>query len=338
MNITPLVAIRCITYNHAPYIEEAMHGFTMQETNFPFVAIIADDASTDGEQDVINNYLNEYFDMTSARQWENDDAYFIEACHQENKNCWFVVVLQKYNFYQIGKSAKFLIAEWLDSAKYIALCEGDDYWIVEDKLQKQVDFLENNDEIGMVYTNAHIFREKDNSFVGVWGKEVVINNLLFEHSPIPTLTVCMRSVIYNNYITISKNEPSWPLGDVPTWIYFIVFSKIHFIPLVSGVYRLLEESASHSVDFYKRTEFISKAFLCRQYYANKYVGKKMAKKVAIVRINNLLYQSFLFDKQLNQPLLKDMVKNRIFNLKLFILVLLSNSAKGRKLVNKHRRS
>lgn len=57
------VRVYCSTFNHSPYIEDAMNGFCMQETNFPFVAIIIDDASTDGEPEVIKQYLQEHFDL-----------------------------------------------------------------------------------------------------------------------------------------------------------------------------------------------------------------------------------------------------------------------------------
>jgi len=136
-----MVSIHCMTYNHAPYIEDAMNGFCVQQTDFPFVAIIVDDASTDGEPEVIRQYLNAHFNMDSARQWETDDAWFIEAKHNTNVNCTFAVVLLKYNFWQAKKDKEPLMKEWMDT-KYIAFCEGDDYWTDAEKLQKQISFLE----------------------------------------------------------------------------------------------------------------------------------------------------------------------------------------------------
>ena len=112
MEQKPLVAIRCMTYNHAPYIEDAMRGFCMQQTSFPFVAIIVDDASTDGEPEVILKYLDAHFDMPNARRWETADALFVEARHKENQNCWFAVVLLKYNFWQAKKNKNPLVDEW----------------------------------------------------------------------------------------------------------------------------------------------------------------------------------------------------------------------------------
>ena len=125
-----------MTYNHAPYITDAMNGFSMQKTNVPFVAVIVDDASTDGEPEVIKSYLNEHFLMREARQWETEDASFIEARNKENENCWFAVVLLKYNFWQKRKDKSPLTSKWYKDAKYIAWCEGDDFWTASDKLQK----------------------------------------------------------------------------------------------------------------------------------------------------------------------------------------------------------
>ena len=336
MNATPLVAIQCMTYNHAPYIEDAMNGFCMQQTDFPFVAIIVDDASTDGEPDVIKRYLDQHFDMLNARQWETDEAHFIEAQHLENKSCWFAVVFLKYNFWQTKKQKDPLFEDWNNPAKYIALCEGDDYWTDSAKLQRQVDFLENNENIGLAYTIAQVYNEKSKTVIGTWGKETNLNCVLFEQSPIPTLSVLMRSGLYHRFRGILRGDPKWPLGDVPLWIHFIVFSKIHFLPITTGVYRLLEESESHSCDFYKRTNFISRAFLCRQYYANKFVNEQTTKKVALIRIQNLLHQSFLYNKRLNLPLIKNMIESRILNPKIFVLIILSKFRLGRKVVNTQR--
>lgn len=139
-----LVSIQCMTYNHAPYIEDAMNGFCMQQTSFPYVAIIIDDASTDGEQEVIRRYLDANFDMEKAEKWETDDALFIYANHQNNNNCYFLVVLLKYNFWQAKKDKAPLYKEFEEKSKYIALCEGDDYWTVPEKLEKQIEILESN--------------------------------------------------------------------------------------------------------------------------------------------------------------------------------------------------
>lgn len=154
--VKPLVCVRSITYNHAPYIADAMNGFCMQKTSFPFVCAVIDDCSTDGEQEVISNYLHEHFDLEDqsvVRNEETDDYKLIYARHKENHNCFFVVLYLKYNHYSIGKShlKNQYIKEWYDSAKYIALCEGDDYWTDPFKLQKQVEVMELHTECTICY-------------------------------------------------------------------------------------------------------------------------------------------------------------------------------------------
>lgn len=96
------VCVRCFTFNQAKYIEETMNGFTMQQTNFPFVCCIVDDASTDGEQEVIKKYMNMHFDYSPnsvSFDKETDNAYIHYAQHKENKNCYFAVLFLKENLY-----------------------------------------------------------------------------------------------------------------------------------------------------------------------------------------------------------------------------------------------
>lgn len=151
-----MVCVNCMTFNHANYIEDAMNGFCMQQTNFPFVCVIVDDASTDGEPAVIQKYLDNNFDLQNksvVRNEETDDYVLTFAQHKRNKNCYFAVLWLKYNHYK-KKDKKPYYAEWQDNAKYIAICEGDDYWIDENKLQKQVLFLENNPDCSMCFHRA----------------------------------------------------------------------------------------------------------------------------------------------------------------------------------------
>ena len=149
-----MVFVSCMTFNHASYIVDAMNGFTIQETSFPFVCAIVDDASTDGEQEVIRNYLRANFDLDDkeiVRKEETDDFSLIFARHSINKNCYFAVLFLKYNHYK-KKSKLPYISEWYDNAKYRASCEGDDFWTHPNKLKKEVDYLENHDDYAMVHT------------------------------------------------------------------------------------------------------------------------------------------------------------------------------------------
>ena len=157
------VCTRCFTFNHAPFIVDAMNGFTMQETTFPVVTIIVDDASTDGEQDVIRQYLNEHF-RKPYRTEETEYAHIICADHKTNPNCQFVVLLLKYNHYSINKDKFSYISEWLDNAKYHALCEGDDYWIDSQKLQILVSFLEGHPDHSLAVHDFKVYESINQRF------------------------------------------------------------------------------------------------------------------------------------------------------------------------------
>ena len=148
-----MVCTRCFTYNHAPYIVDAMNGFTMQQTTFPYVCIIIDDASTDGEPDIIRQYFSENF-QAPYREEETEYAHIICARHKSNENCDFVLLLLKYNHFRINKSKFPYLSEWFAKSKYLSTCEGDDRWIDPNKLHKQFVLLESNCNCNICTHNA----------------------------------------------------------------------------------------------------------------------------------------------------------------------------------------
>ena len=160
-----MVCTRCMTYNQELFIEDAMNGFAMQQTSFPFVTAIVDDASTDNNAKVITNYLRENFDLDDksvAYEEEKEYGHIFFTRHKINKNCFFAVILLKENQYSQKKSKLPYFQQWLDKAKYHAFCEGDDFWIDRHKLQCQVDFLETHPDYKLVFHNALIrFQDKD---------------------------------------------------------------------------------------------------------------------------------------------------------------------------------
>ncbi|MEZ4508373.1 MAG: glycosyltransferase [Eubacteriales bacterium] len=120
-NNAPLVSIVCDTYNHAPFIRDALEGFLAQKTDFPFEIIVHDDASTDGTADIILAY-------------EREHPHIIRCiCRTENIYSRDPKILEHYVFPHAR-------------GKYIAICEGDDFWTSPDKLQKQVSYLEAHPE------------------------------------------------------------------------------------------------------------------------------------------------------------------------------------------------
>jgi len=126
----PIVSICCITYNHEKFIAECIEGFLMQKTTFPIEILIFDDASNDGTQVTVQKYASKDIRIKTFLQTENQWSQ------------------QKYG-----------LIDWLfphAQGKYIALCEGDDYWTDPLKLQKQVDFLEANEDYVLCFHNVKI--------------------------------------------------------------------------------------------------------------------------------------------------------------------------------------
>jgi len=129
-NNTPLVSIVCDTYNHAPYVRDALDGFLAQQTNFPIEIIVHDDASIDGTAEAIRCWQERYPDKIHA-------------------------ILQTENQYSKGVSISAIMISKA-RGKYIAICEGDDYWTSPDKLEKQVLYMEMHPECSMCIHAASI--------------------------------------------------------------------------------------------------------------------------------------------------------------------------------------
>ena len=239
-----LVCVRCYTFNHANYIEDAMNGFTMQETTFPFVCTIVDDASTDGEQEVIKNYLKEHFvldDNETVRNEETDDYVLTFAQHKTNRNCYFAVLFLKYNHHSIKRPKKHYIKEWIENIKYIAHCEGDDYWINPQKLQKQVDVLEANPGFTMVCNRTKLYSERQKKYIGenycydksqmVRPKDVIYRTGVY----ISTCSVVYRKELRDN---IPDYWKKCKVGDYPLHIMCAMKGKVYYLNDIMSVYRV----------------------------------------------------------------------------------------------------
>ncbi len=298
-NKNPLVAIRCMTFNHAPYISDAMNGFCMQKTSFPFVCAVIDDCSTDGEQEVLSNYLHEHFDLEDqsvVRNEETDDYKLIYARHKENHNCFFVVLFLKYNHYSIGKDSRKYeyIEEFEKNAKYIALCEGDDYWIDPLKLQKQVDYMEKHPECGLVWAKAKCYIQDKQKFDGTTGRYMAGYYDMFVNYSISPLTSLYRKSSVEGYAEFVKGQ-KWLLGDSPLYLYIAHDNDIHFMDEIVGVYRILNSSASHHNTFEKNLAFQNSTFDVVKFYCEKY-GHPNFKQLETIHYSRVFNYAFNYGR------------------------------------------
>ena len=221
-----MVRVSCLTYNHAAYIENAMDGFCMQETTFPFVCTILDDCSTDGEQEVIKKYLQKHFnleDPSVVRNEETDDYFLTFAQHKTNINCYFAVYFLKYNHYSIRKSRGAYYKEW-SHTKYVALCEGDDYWIAPNKLQMQVEFMEEHPDFSMCFHGAKVLSEDSSttdikSMLKLECREYS-GEEIYDKWTIPTASVMFLSIVK------PVLNDSFIFGDTPLFLSCTLYGKI----------------------------------------------------------------------------------------------------------------
>lgn len=176
-----LVSICCITYNHESYIKDTLDGFLMQKTFYPIEIIIHDDASTDRTKEIIKEYVTKYPNI-------------------------FVPIFQTQNQWSKGIKPATAYVFPLVRGKYISFCEGDDYWIDPNKLQKQIDYLESNANTSMIFSNR--FVENKNSFapVSYQNRLYNTNDILAGFNP-GLQSICFRkdAINFDDYKRLSKS-------------------------------------------------------------------------------------------------------------------------------------
>ena len=207
----PLLSIVCITYNQEQYIKETIEGFLNQKTNFPIEIIIHDDASRDETPKILKKYADADSRIKLILQTENQ--------YSKGVRIW-----SKYCFP-------------ICRGKYIALCEGDDYWTDPLKLQKQVDFLEENDDYSLCMHTVQRYNQQTNIFTpeNEWLGTSTLKDIL------------LQNITYTNAVVFRYNfeAPKWydesPVGDWPLFVILAKKGKIMKLNETMGVYRIHNE-------------------------------------------------------------------------------------------------
>lgn len=221
----PLVSIRCMVYNHEPFLRQCLDGFVMQQTTFPFEAIVHDDASTDGSADIIREYAEKYPDIIKPI-FETENQY------------------SKHD----GSLVRIIDAAMHPASKYIATCEGDDYWTDPNKLQLQVDFLESHHDYYMTCHAFTIFYDETKKFqahpfvdelpLSVFkGRDYctpTLYNFIYSRWFTLTLTIVRRKKTYIDEISRSKFRHFY---DYIACYYMMKAGKCALFKDVMGVYR-----------------------------------------------------------------------------------------------------
>ena len=211
----PLVSILCVTYNHKDYIAQALDSFLMQKTNFKFQVIVGDDCSTDGTTEILKEYAKKYPDI-------------IKPIFRE-KN-----IGATKNSLEVYSNAK---------TPYVAICEGDDYWIDEYKLQKQVDFLETHPDYSICFHPVKVvydgfdFEKTDEIYPT---QKMIESGTTFELL-LKTNFMCTNSIICRSIFRNTKYEDCVPKDAQPgDWFISLLHAKegkIKMLPEIMAVYR-----------------------------------------------------------------------------------------------------
>lgn len=219
MNNSVMVSIVCTTYNHAKYCSQAFDGFLSQKTDYTYEIVVHDDASTDGTQEIIKSYEKEHPTL-------------------------FRTILEDENQYKQGFSPLELAINHA-RGKYIAICEGDDYWIDSSKLQLQIDYLESHPKCSFCFTNAVTFNQSAQEFgnlmlpkstreTNILGQESIqVSEILSIDFP-PTASFIFRRNDYQRRPIFSDYAYK---GDRYYQIVMTSFGYAHYFDRVCVVYR-----------------------------------------------------------------------------------------------------
>ena len=237
----PLVSICCITFNHEKYIGQTLEGFLMQKTNFPFEILIHDDASTDATASII-------------RAYEAKFPHIIKPIYQ-TENQFSKGIRSMYGVFNFPRA----------SGKYIAMCEGDDYWIDENKLQSQADFLEQNKDYGLIHSDLNEYNTVTKKLkIAIWRQgaqnkfqgDIYLQMLQGGLISIYMCTTLFRTkFVKNNPDYADMMKQNFMFGDVPLALHIGRQSKIAYQDKPTAVRNMLSFSATNGRTFEYRMKF-----------------------------------------------------------------------------------
>lgn len=237
-----LLSICCLAYNHEPFIRQCLDGFVMQKTNFNFEILINDDASTDGTADIIREYEIKYPDIIKP-------------------------IYQKENQYSKGVPV-FINLLSLAQYKYIAVCEGDDYWTDPNKLQKQVDFMEANYDYSVCAHETLVVNEKTNS-APIFFRDFPSNAFKGRYKNIYTIEDTFESILYHTSSVLMRNIGFQDLSffsnivsvDNVLTSYCASFGKIYVLDDVMSVYRINQNGITSQPVFTNTATWLTQKIL-----------------------------------------------------------------------------
>jgi glycosyltransferase involved in cell wall biosynthesis len=247
------VSVNMLTYNHASHIARAIEGVLHQETAYPYELVIGEDCSTDGTRDIVWEYQGRHPDIIR-------------------------VVTSDENVGAIKNEDRIAL---VSRGQYVAYCEGDDYWHRRDKLQRQVDFMENHPQCGLVYSDYDRYEVETGDTVREFLKSsgrrppqpIQMADILTGQAGILTCTVLARRELIDHIRNADPylyRETNFPMTDTQLWAEVSHIAAVHRIDESLATHQILAESLAHSKDMRKDLRFwIANAEMCL-YLCTKY--------------------------------------------------------------------
>jgi len=275
----PLVSVKMITYNHEPYIAQAIEGVVKQETEYPFELIIGEDCSTDRTREIVFDYQRKY-------------PHIIRVITSDRN------VGMKKNGYRTTKACR---------GKYIAFCEGDDYWHHPYKLQKQVDYMETHSECELVCSDFDVYHAPSGRIIRNIVKSrnlrLPINVGVADFvegkglRSIVTCTVMVRRRLSQHLIDSDPyihQSDEFLMVDRQLWAELATVEDTAYMPESLATYRQVEESASNSRDRRKQLRFQISGIELKLYLSGKYrLPQRIIEEKQAERREYLLQLAFL---------------------------------------------
>ncbi len=295
MDDTIFVTVICVTYNHQDYIKDALESFLHQQVSYKYEIVVHDDASTDQTADILREYEQRYPDKIR-------------------------VIYEAVNLYQSADNFVKCIQESvipLIRGKYVLISEGDDYWIDETKLQRQVEYLEQHDECTMVTHNAVSLHMKSTK-IDIQTRYYKDKNLspeeIINHpcGYLATASMLMRRECFE----LKGFFHEAGIGDYTRQLYCLAKGKVHYIDRIMSVYRFghagswqESQDKDSSAKFYgylKMIRFLDKYNAYTSHSYDKYLRKEIQRYAHhIIRIGSKEdLEKFLVKELYDEPFWK----------------------------------
>ena len=234
------------TYNHERYIAAAIESVLRQQTSFGIEIVIGEDCSTDRTLNIARDYESMYPEAIRIIRSEEN-------------------VGMRRNYRRTIAAAR---------GRYIALLDGDDLFTHRQKLQKQVELLEQHPDIGMCYTRSERIDEEGHATIYPEGECTTTFEAMLRRNPAENCTVVARRNLVERYYeeVCPEEHPEWLTDDLPMWLWFAANSRYTAIDCPMAMHRVLRESVSHSPEYRKKIAFVDSLADISLWYDERYNG------------------------------------------------------------------